>query len=859
MRNRTLSFAVVCAAALAAIHAGVFAPAGEKAPAEPAVQPAIACPAGCLVYGANAITLSLENLTEQEQSAAAELKLPDGWACEPPAAPFALKAGKGQRAVLQFTLKIPPATPLGDYEIAVSTPANKAAVSLTLALSTPLGDFSRIRLAEVHSSAPSMAVPVKNPLTRPVSARVSIAADDWSFFPAFVPVELLPGEEKVLRFLADGRLPAAGSLPLTVTVATAGKTAEALKLRRMIDVSRQRAIGGIIGKPDVSLARFDGRNLTYNLSRTTVVSVRIYDARGGLVRTLDSGWQPAGAHRYEWVPGREFDDRGERILYRAEVRAGLDLAFDRQIAAPPDTIFAAKAVAVDAASAVCVIEGARVMKFGARGYIGSDLPGWRSADIHSIRPLAQGKYVGLKGNQLLLLDHAGAVLKTLPPLSHDASGPRPAILSNPSDVAVSHDGLVYVADTGNHRVLRFTAGLETAPFASGGNALGKAAAAGGAKPADGAGNGEFTSPRRLAAGPQLCVLDATGRVQKFDANGKFAASIDLQCKDAACIAAGADGSIFYARAGSRQVQKAEASATPARPVPQFGAQGSASLECTEIVSMAVCPKGKLYVCSQGPAAVHVLDSISGKVQGTLGRKWSPAAPATMIAAAPGGLDADSQGSVTVADLAAQQVMRISPAGELQWVSPDPRMPVRIYRPLDVALQPAGVYVLDETATGKTLVMLDHDGQPRFDFGGTYVLQRDDLAKASTVEVDAGGNIWVGASNRGVHLNSAGRLLIRNVPQPNTKAAAGGILYSAWEDDLDRGIAIRDAREVRNRDIARKGALGTADGRFSGCMPGGIAATAGGPGKPDLVYYADFLNHRIVVLRAEWCCIMQAAP
>ena len=58
-------------------------------------------------------------------------------------------------------------------------------------------------------------------------------------------------------------------------------------------------------------------------------------------------------------------------------------------------------------------------------------------------------------------------------------------------------------------------------------------------------------------------------------------------------------------------------------------------------------------------------------------------------------------------------------------------------------------------------------------------------------------------------------------------------------------------------LARKGGLGADNGKFAGCMPGGIAARVSGPGKPDYVYYADTFNHRITVLRVEWNSISQA--
>jgi len=130
-----------------------------------------------------------------------------------------------------------------------------------------------------------------------------------------------------------------------------------------------------------------------------------------------------------------------------------------------------------------------------------------------------------------------------------------------------------------------------------------------------------------------------------------------------------------------------------------------------------------------------------------------------------------------------------------------------------------------------------------------VLQKDELRKATTIELDESGNIWAGSAGRGaLYDGPTGNLLIRNVLRPNTKACAGGITYLPWEDEGVRGIIIKD---LKNREIARKGALGTGDGEFAGCTPGGMAASTGPPGKPDYLFYADLHNHRIGVLRVDW--------
>ena len=842
--------------------------AGEEpraAPIEAAAQPVqagITCPKGVLVHGTNQVKVSLENTSPAAITGTVALTLPDGWSCEPADAPFTLQAAAqpaGTKADVQFQVKTSLTDSPGQYGLGVvvdDKAARKTLGPFPLTLTSPLGDLAGIGLAEVYSSAPSMAVPVSNPLAEPVSASVGLSAGDWVITPDWLPLALGPGEERLLRFVVEGRLPVVGPLPVTVTIAQRDRV---VKLRRTVDISRYRAHGWAIGKPEVQALRFDGRRLSYDLPKMTVVSVRIYDAKGRIARVLDSGWQSAGPHKYEWTPEGEVDDLDQRVAWLAEVRAGLDLVFDHQIAPAPGTIFYPRAVAVHSSGVVYAFEGTRAMKFTAQGdYAGSDIPGAGWAGIAPVEAPVKAPveaprkdtpenpqrgvptYAVLKGGRLLLLSRVGAMIKAIP---REAGGTQPGQFRDPTSLAISHDGLVYVADTSNHRVQRFDSQLEPVPFPQTTvNCVGKTEADG--TPAAGPANGEFILPSQIAVNPQgqFYVLDATGRLQRFDPSGKHVQTINLLGKDAgegarAVFAIGPDGAIFVARAGARTIAKLDSNGNP------LWAGGSVPIDASEVLAMAADAIGRLFVCGQNPSRVSILDSATGQPLGVLGPKPAPGVPAS-----PAGIDVDDQGNLCVADLRAQQVVRLDAAGKLLWAAPDARMPMKMYHPLDVALAAAGIYVLDEYSGGKGVVMLDLWGEPKWDFNNSYLLQENNLKKATTVELDEQGKIWAGSAGRGTLYSSAGAVLFRNVPQPRTKASAGGILYLPWEEESKRGVILKD---VRNREIARKGTLGTAEGEFSGCEPGGIAAATGAPGKPDFVYYADHFNHRIIVLRAEW--------
>ena len=210
---------------------------------------------------------------------------------------------------------------------------------------------------------------------------------------------------------------------------------------------------------------------------------------------------------------------------------------------------------------------------------------------------------------------------------------------------------------------------------------------------------------------------------------------------------------------------------------------------------------------------------------------------------------DATGGIIVADRATNKVSRLSPGGDVAWTAPGFRMPMMLFSPVDATYGPDGnVYVLDKTPYGKRLVMLDNRGQPMFGFEDSYVLESDEIKQAITAVPMGAGRVWVGNGVRGTVLSSRGNVLERYAPRPHSKAQAGGVLYEPWQEGGARGLILTD---IKGREIARKGGPGTDDGKVAGCMPGGIAARAGAPGKPDYVYYADVFNHRITVLRVQW--------
>ena len=162
-------------------------------------------------------------------------------------------------------------------------------------------------------------------------------------------------------------------------------------------------------------------------------------------------------------------------------------------------------------------------------------------------------------------------------------------------VAVDQAGNVFVADTGNNRIQKFTA--DGAFLTAWGTA--------------GSGQSQFNAPADVAVGPDGSVYVAdTGnnRIQRFNTDGVFltawgqAGTLEGQFNAPSGVAAGPDGSVYVADAGNNRVQRFLADGTSLGQA--VGSAGAGPSQFNTMRGIAVDQNGIVYVVDAGNTRVQ---------------------------------------------------------------------------------------------------------------------------------------------------------------------------------------------------------------------------------------------------------------
>jgi uncharacterized protein (TIGR03663 family) len=220
-------------------------------------------------------------------------------------------------------------------------------------------------------------------------------------------------------------------------------------------------------------------------------------------------------------------------------------------------------------------------------------------------PLAEKMRVYVKkevASQMLHMSLGSAILEDLPePVDayaavqvqvEPAQVISDASLNAPRGLAVAPDGSIWVADTGNSRIVRFDATGEVV------NSWGERTPDGQNPPAP----GTFTEPWGVAIDSQgnIFVADTWNhRVQKFDSTGKFLLEWGQagQLNDGSDrlwgprgIAVSPDGRVYLTDTGNKRVAVFD---TNGKSLFEFGTEGEGLLD--EPVGIAIGPDGRVYV------------------------------------------------------------------------------------------------------------------------------------------------------------------------------------------------------------------------------------------------------------------------
>lgn len=227
-------------------------------------------------------------------------------------------------------------------------------------------------------------------------------------------------------------------------------------------------------------------------------------------------------------------------------------------------------------------------------------------------------------------------------------GSGPGEYNSPGGVAADASGIVFVSDSGNHRIQKTNAWTNAMTDLSG-NFLGQFGRAGKAE-------GELDQPADLALDREgnLYIVDSgNDRVQKVTQEGKVLISWGSsgsgpgQFDHPLGIALGPDGSVYVTDARNDRVQKFDAAG---RFLVEWGRNGSGRGEFLGPAGVAVDGAGLVYIADRGNHRVQVFDA-QGRWIGNVGEEGTGKGQLVR----PWGVAVDDEGKIFITDTGNQRV------------------------------------------------------------------------------------------------------------------------------------------------------------------------------------------------------------
>jgi tripartite motif-containing protein 71 len=404
-------------------------------------------------------------------------------------------------------------------------------------------------------------------------------------------------------------------------------------------------------------------------------------------------------------------------------------------------------------------------------------------------------YVGDQGSHVVqVFTPLGQFLRTV-----GAAGQRPGELSAVGALAVADDGSLLVAD-GRNRIDRFhpggsllnswgSSGSEVGQFLFGGGRGNDAGAGGGLATANGmlyvadSGNnriqrftvtgaqgavilppGELAHPKGLAVrGTRLYIADdQRHRILVTDTGGKIIRTVGGgsgskpgQLNFPYGVALDPSGRLFVADNMNHRIVRFSTASTGYAYKARWGSYGRGPGQLAFVRGIAIDRSGNIYVANTGNDRIDVFD-----IGGRLLRSFGSSGRAEGQFNTPSGVAADSNGIRAVTDSVNGRVEFLGPDGAVisSMGSPNPG-PTILPRPVGVAFDvPGNAYVLDQRR-GVVVVFSRATGLPVRTFG-SQGSGPGQMLDPSAIALDGAGNVYVADSGnrRILRFTNAGNYL-----------------------------------------------------------------------------------------------------
>ncbi len=246
--------------------------------------------------------------------------------------------------------------------------------------------------------------------------------------------------------------------------------------------------------------------------------------------------------------------------------------------------------------------------------------------------------------------------------SFGSTGTEPGQFQRPRDLAVAEDGSLYVVDTDNNRVQHLAAdGTPLNAWGTFGDAVASAAE-----------GGTFNQPWGVGLGPDGSVYIAdtwNHRVQKFSADGDFLkmwgyfgqAEAPEAMWGPRDIDVDAQGRVFVTDTGNKRVVIFD---PDGNYLGQFGSAGMMAGEFDEPVGITIDDNGRVYVADTWNQRIQVFDELSTNTF-TPSASWDVSAWYGQSLDNKPFLSVDAEGQVFVVDPEGYRVLIFNNTGELQ--------------------------------------------------------------------------------------------------------------------------------------------------------------------------------------------------